>query len=275
MLFLHKSIILGWGQYGGMWALSIPWGSLCHASGSKFPAKSIRACVSAALVHGRDKQPQPTMNPSQSSLTLQRLRIRDQTIRMDFNLLFRSERLLFRAIEKSAEEKAFIVTMMTDDPATYAQGTNLLLVPLRPEDIDKDLERLSSVLLAVKLCLIPETPDGEAKMIGWLHLDGHAMTRHHRSCQLGIMVSSQYQGKGYGTEAIKWALAWAFRIAGMHSVRLTCFSFNERAINLYKRIGFVQEGVKRESYYLNCKWYDHYLFSILDREWAILNDVTL
>lgn len=114
---------------------------------------------------------------------------------MDFNLLFRSERLSFQAMEKSAEEKAFMISMMTSDPATYAQGTNLLLVPLRPEDIDKDFERLSSVLLAVKMCLRPETPEERGKMIGWLHLDGHVLTRQHRSCQLGIMIASQYQGK--------------------------------------------------------------------------------
>ncbi|PMD41105.1 acyl-CoA N-acyltransferase, partial [Hyaloscypha variabilis F] len=66
-------------------------------------------------------------------------------------------------------------------------------------------------------------------------------------------VYSPHQGKGYGTEAINWALDWAFRVAGMHCVRLWCFSFNKGALRLYERIGFVREGIERESYYHDFK----------------------
>lgn len=106
--------------------------------------------------------------------------------------------------------------------------------------------------------------------IGWLTLDSHTLTRHHRSCTLGIMLASAYQGQGYGTEAINWALDWAFRVAAMHAVRLSCFSFNERAARLYRRLGFVQEGVAREAYWFDFRWYDRILFSLLDREWAVM-----
>lgn len=109
-----------------------------------------------------------------------------------------------------------------------------------------------------------------ATAIGWLILDCHTLTLHHRSCTLGIMIGSAHQGRGYGTEAINWALDWAFRVAAMHAVRLSCWSFNERAAALYRRLGFVQEGVTREAYYYNCMWYDRVLFLILDREWAAL-----
>ncbi|PSR84058.1 acyl-CoA N-acyltransferase [Coniella lustricola] len=82
------------------------------------------------------------------------------------------------------------------------------------------------------------------------------------------MIASAYQDRGYGTEAVNWALDWAFRVAGMHAVRLSCFSFNERAAKLYTSLGFVREGVKREAYYFDCRWYNRIMFSILDREWA-------
>lgn len=247
---------------------------------------------------------------------------RDNPVRMtSFDHLFRTKRLVFRAMENSSEHTAFIRDMMVDDPETYAQSTNRLLSPLAYDDVENDIAGLVKSLLAVIICLRPEHDDrrhhqhhedddeegveevdeeeddqeeGEDEeeeehprtrtrsrhrhrqhhgaegltAIGWLTLDCHALTLHHRSCTLGIMLGSAHQGRGYGTEAIDWALDWAFRVAGMHAVRLSCFSFNERAARLYQRLGFVREGVAREAYYFDCKWYNRILFSILDREWA-------
>ena len=43
-------------------------------------------------------------------------------------------------------------------------------------------------------------------------------------------------------------------------------SFNERAINCYKKVGFKEYGRRRESYFLNGKYYDHIYMDILARE---------
>lgn len=242
-----------------------------------------------------------------------------------FYHLFHSKRLVFRAMENNDEHIAFIRDMMVDDPETYAQSTERLLSPLAYDEVENDIAGLVKSLLAVIICLRPESVDkyllehpdvdddeGSAASeeaesehenecrdkkelpsrrpsqprrlrqhhraghdadhrltaIGWLTLDCHALALHHRSCTLGIMLGSAHQGRGYGTEAINWALDWAFRVAGMHAVRLSCFSFNERAARLYQRLGFVREGVARDAYFFDCKWYNRVLFSILDREWA-------
>ncbi|ROW01297.1 hypothetical protein VMCG_05926 [Cytospora schulzeri] len=225
---------------------------------------------------------------------------REQAIpgRLSFDQLFRSKRLIFRALENSPEHTAFIRDLMADDPESYAQSTNRLLVPLTVDDVEHDVEGLAKCLLAAVICLVPEKVDTEESedddehehspgpseaghsttrhgltAIGWLTLDCHALTRHHRSCTLGIMIASAHQGEGYGTEAINWALDWAFRVAGMHAVRLSCFSFNERAVKLYQRLGFVREGVAREAYYFDGVWYNRILFSMLEREWAVVRGV--
>lgn len=192
-----------------------------------------------------------------------------------FDRLFRTKRLVFRALENSAEHAAFIRDLVMDDPEAYAQSTDRLLVPLTLDDLETDIAGLVKSLMAVVICLRPEDGDDDSTesnnltAIGWLTLSCHALTMHHRSCTLGIMIACAHQGEGYGTEAINWALDWAFRVAGMHAVRLSCFSFNERAVRLYQRLGFVKEGVTREAYYYDCKWYNRILFSILDREWAV------
>jgi ribosomal-protein-alanine N-acetyltransferase len=42
---------------------------------------------------------------------------------------------------------------------------------------------------------------------------------------------------------------------------------NDRSIQLLQRLGFKQEGVLRDYYYLDGKFYDHYLFTLLQMEW--------
>lgn len=203
--------------------------------------------------------------------------------------LFRTKRLIFRALENTPEHAAFLRDLLLDDTQAYAQCTDRLLVPPSLDNTETDIAELLKSLLAVLICIRPadddgsRSPDGddnhstaahcvtkEAPLtaIGWLTLDSHALTLHHRSCRLGIVIAAPYQGVGYGTEAIDWALEWAFRVAGMHAVRLSCWSFNERALRLYARLGFVREGVAREAYYYDFQWYDRVSFSMLDREWA-------
>lgn len=195
------------------------------------------------------------------------------TAKMSFDRLFRSNTLIYRPLEKNPEDRAFYQQTLLSDPSTYARGTNALLRPPTLESIDKSLGGIVQSLLAVMICLPMDAQEKEhAKPtpVGWVHLDAHPLSRHHRSCTLGITMAASYQGKGYGTEALKWTLDWAFGVAGMHAVRLSCFSFNERAVRLYERLGFVREGVNREAYYYDCIWHDRILFSMLEKEWIAL-----
>lgn len=194
---------------------------------------------------------------------------------MAFNHLFRSKRLIFRGIENNAEDKSFYYNMILNDPVGYAQSSNVLLKPPSLDDIGKSLESSQDSLFQVVICLQPSEDDVNAKPIpiGQISLHAHPKTRHHRSCALGIMIGAPYQGKGYGTEAIQWALDWAFRAANMHAVRLVCFSFNPAA-KLYERLGFVRDGVERDFYYYDLKWYDGFRFSILEDEWLALQETS-
>ena len=81
----------------------------------------------------------------------------------------------------------------------------------------------------------------------------------------------EYWGKGYGTEALKTLLEYAFLELNLHRVSLRVFSLNEKAIRIYDKLGFMKEGVMRESLYRNGKWHDIIIMGVLKREYLTLN----
>lgn len=64
---------------------------------------------------------------------------------------------------------------------------------------------------------------------------------------MSIGISPDYWGQGFGQESIKLLLPFAFWVLNLHRLSLTVFSYNTRAIQLYKRLGFVQEGIARQA----------------------------
>ncbi|WP_368654632.1 GNAT family N-acetyltransferase [Ornithinibacillus sp. 4-3] len=77
----------------------------------------------------------------------------------------------------------------------------------------------------------------------------------------------EYWGKGYGSEGLKLLLDYAFYEMNLHRVSLNVFSFNDRAIHLYTKIGFQQEGNSRQSLFRNGKWHDIIHMGLLQNEY--------
>ena len=74
-------------------------------------------------------------------------------------------------------------------------------------------------------------------------------------------------GRIYGAEALGLALQFAFQELNLHRVQLTVFSYNQRAIALYEKLGFQREGIFREHLERDGTRFDMYLYGILRPEW--------
>lgn len=72
--------------------------------------------------------------------------------------------------------------------------------------------------------------------------------------------------QGYGTEAISLLLSWAFDRLGFHRVSIGVVGFNERALHFYEKNGFRREGVLRDGYLYQGRYYDFVMMSILEGE---------
>jgi RimJ/RimL family protein N-acetyltransferase len=88
----------------------------------------------------------------------------------------------------------------------------------------------------------------------------------NRNCNIRIAIESEYQGKGYGSEAMPLMLDYGFGILNMHRIELEVFSYNTRALKMYEKLGFTQEGIQRDYLYYNHKYHDCIKMSILEDE---------
>jgi RimJ/RimL family protein N-acetyltransferase len=90
-----------------------------------------------------------------------------------------------------------------------------------------------------------------------------------RTCELGIAIGDKaYWGQGYGREAIKLLLDYAFRLRNLHKVYLRVNGTNERAIRAYRACGFVEEGRWRAHSWSNGAYVDVVCMGILRDEWT-------
>ncbi|HYV33780.1 MAG TPA: GNAT family protein [Candidatus Limnocylindria bacterium] len=114
-----------------------------------------------------------------------------------------------------------------------------------------------------------DTIDG--KHIGSIGL--HQINKLDKHAVFGIMIGEKtYWDHGLGTEATKLMLGYAFKKLKLHKVKLGVHVNNPRAIKVYKRLGFVKEGVKRDEVLWKGKYYNSYIMSLLENEWKRRNN---
>jgi len=109
-------------------------------------------------------------------------------------------------------------------------------------------------------------PLGGDELLGYTELEGIQWPHEHAWLSIAIGDPAR-QGQGYGTEAIGLALQFAFQELNLHRVQLTVFSYNQRAIALYEKLGFRREGTYREHIQRDGARYDMYLYGMLRPEW--------
>jgi len=89
-----------------------------------------------------------------------------------------------------------------------------------------------------------------------------------RTCIVGWSIgNAQLRNQGYGTDMIKTLLRYLFNDLDLFKVSLEVFSFNEPAVRLYERLGFVREGTFREHVYALGRRWDTYRYAMRKSEW--------
>lgn len=84
------------------------------------------------------------------------------------------------------------------------------------------------------------------KIIGSLDLRGETRSKVYHNAILGIALRKEWQHIGLGTALLQTALGWAQRKGVLKNIWLNVHATNERAISLYKKMGFKEAGLQRQ-----------------------------
>lgn len=112
-----------------------------------------------------------------------------------------------------------------------------------------------------KQCFVIEK---EGEFVGSVWFDEWDIT--NRSCRAGIFVIPKFQRRGIGTKAFGQFIEYLTNELNTHRIWLLVLTNNSKAVSLYKKLGFKEEGTQREAVYRNGKYSNYLMMSILSAE---------
>lgn len=104
------------------------------------------------------------------------------------------------------------------------------------------------------------------RLIGEIGLDGVSWSQGDTFVGISLGDRADW-GKGYGTDAMRVILRYAFRELNLQRVTLDVFEYNPRAMRSYEKAGFSYEGRARQFLHRDGQRYDLIFMGILREEW--------
>jgi len=102
----------------------------------------------------------------------------------------------------------------------------------------------------------------------------HSIEWNNRAGMLAIGIGqSAHRNKGYGSDALKLILRYAFHELNLDRVGLEVIEYNKGGIRAYEKVGYQLEGRKRSMVYRDGKRYDVLVMGVLRHEWENLQTV--
>jgi len=125
------------------------------------------------------------------------------------------------------------------------------------------LDRDDIVHLAIHLSASDE-------FIGFLHIA--QIEAEHQRCKIGIVIGDKrHWGRGYGSEGIACAVQYCFSQWPINRISAETYAINPGSARMLEKVGFVREGVLRESVLKGGQFVDEYLYGLLRADWAARN----
>ena len=105
---------------------------------------------------------------------------------------------------------------------------------------------------------VAESPEG---IVGRISIARDHNVHSHHVAELGLMVDAGQRRRGIGTALLEEAVKWARR-SGITKVELHVFPHNEPAIELYRKLGFREEGRRLAHYRIGGGYVDAILMAL-------------
>jgi len=85
--------------------------------------------------------------------------------------------------------------------------------------------------------------------------------------EIGLTISTDYQGKGYAAEAVKSVVGYLFSDLRKHRITASVDPDNRKSVRLLEKIGFRKEAHFVKSYRMDDTLCDDCIYAILEDQW--------
>lgn len=172
-------------------------------------------------------------------------------------IMINKERLIIRKASKS-DAKALIDYLSIiggeSDFLTFGLGEFGRTVEQEEEFIENILTKSNALFIIA---------EANGKVVGNLNFSGGPRQRTAHIGEFGVSVLKEYWGNGIGEELIKYLIDWSKNSAIIRKINLKVRTDNARGIQLYKKLGFLEEGILKRDFLINSKFYDSVLMGLL------------
>lgn len=120
-------------------------------------------------------------------------------------------------------------------------------------------ERFTDIYLVIR-------SKADDRLIGDIGLDGIQWNQGASFVGIGI-GEREFWGKGYGSDAMRVLLRYAFTELNLRRISLGVFEYNQRAVRSYEKVGFVHEGRERQFLNRDGRRWDLIFMGITREEW--------
>jgi ribosomal-protein-serine acetyltransferase len=105
----------------------------------------------------------------------------------------------------------------------------------------------------------------ERKMVGRIGI--HHINQQNKIGEIGYWLAGGLQGMGIVTKSCKALIYYGFKELGLNRIEIKCATSNDKSRAIAEKLRFKQEGILRQAEWLNGKFVDLYLYSMLKEEW--------
>lgn len=152
------------------------------------------------------------------------------------------------------------ISWIVDEKFMYMFAGPAFTYPVTKEQLDNYISEPDRQVYAV----IDEETN---QIIGHGELNNiNSRNKSARLCRI-LIADKNHRNKGYGEQLILKLLEIGFKEMNLHRIDLGVFDFNLQAIKCYEKCGFKKEGLFRDSFVIQEKYYSTYNMSILKHEW--------
>jgi RimJ/RimL family protein N-acetyltransferase len=175
--------------------------------------------------------------------------------------MLHGEHVTLRALER--EDLPVLHELLDDDLELMARASD---TPARPSSLAELEHRFEERLEESDPRTMRFVIEVDDELIGECEL--HFIDHFQRTCHLGITLGRAFWSKGFGQDAVRSLVDFAFRDLAMRKVGLEVLADDERAVGAYAKAGFVEEGRLRAHAWFDGEIHDALVMGILREGWA-------